>query len=494
MKTKNIWSIVLLMVIVLSACDDRFEEINTNPNAVTDIDPEYLFANAVQQTIRGTPNSNINFPFGTQYGHIYVGQNNARFIDHYYDHFTSAEYKYLFEAFYFGPIRHIQEVIRVTQPGGEKENEVRHAMAQVISMFNFARLADSYGNVPYVEGGYGQEGVLYPEYDNVEFVYTDMMENLKSIVELLKTADPEMGFPGADPLYDNDLSLWVSFANSVRLRLAMRARFVNSSLANEIITECLGQPLIEQNDQNAWNENFDSDVGEFQNPIFGQYGYWQWKMSEKFVETLKSIGDPRLALFIKPNNDGEYVGIPNGLSDLSFPLWDWDNTSDPGEILVGKAAPIYIMCAAEIWFLRAEAALFNLTSGDANQLYRTGIQKTFEQWGIQQGDIDSYLADSAYANLSGTQEEQFEQICTHIWIAYMPNAHEGWTNIRRTGYPVIEQRTEPVYSVGVTDGVLPTRLRYPSSEVNINNENYLKAIEQQGPDLITTPIWWDIRD
>ena len=494
MKIKNIWYTVFLMVFVLSGCNERFEEINTNPNAVSDIDDEYLFANAVLQTLRGGNNSSLQFPFGDQYAHIYVGQNNARFVDLYYDYFTSAEYKSLFEAFYYGPIRHIQEVIRFTQPGGEKENEVRHAMAQVISMINFSKLADSFGNIPYLEGGYGQEGIMYPEYDDLEFIYTDMMEKLNNIVALLKTANPEDAYPGADPLYDNELDKWVRFANSFRLRLAMRARFVAPELVNSIIVECLSEPLIEENNQNAWNENFDSDAYEFQNPIFNQYGFWKWKMSEKFVEALKNTSDPRLTVFVKQNNDGEYIGIPNGLSDMEFPNWDWTNVSDPSENLVGKAAPIYEMTAAEIWLLRAEAALFSLIPGDANQLYRTGIQKSFEQWDVPQAEIDSYLLNAGNANLSGSQEQQFEQICTHLWIAYMPNAAEGWNNIRRTGYPVIPTRTEPEYTLGVTEGVLPTRLRYPSSEVNINNENYLKAIEQQGPDLITTPLWWDVKN
>ena len=495
MKTKNIWYLMFLLVVLTTSCDDTFKEINTNPNAVTEIDDEYLFANATRSTIRGGGNTSLQFPFGTQYAHIYVGQNNALFVDRYYDYFTSAEYKSLFNSFFYGPIRHIKEVIRVTQPGGEKENEVRHAMAQVVSMINFARMADSFGNIPYTEGGIGQTGIMYPKYDDVEFIYTDMMEKLKNIVTTLQNADPGMGYPGADPLYDNDLDNWARFANSFRLRLAMRARFVNPGLVNTVITECLAQPLIEENSQNAWNENEDSDINEFRNPIYGHYGFWKWKMSEKFVETLKTTNDPRLTVFVKPNNEGEYIGIPNGLSDSELVKWTWANVSDPTDSLVGKAAPIYQMAASEIWLLRAEAALYNIgPSGDANQLYQKGIQLSLEQWGVSQEDIDDYMANADYANLTGTQEQQFEQICTHLWIAVMPNAHEGWTNIRRTGYPRIPQRTEPEHTLGASNGVLPTRLKYPSSEVNINKENYQIAVDQQGPDLITTPLWWDVRD
>jgi len=494
MKTKKIYLILFLLVIFTSSCDDYFEEINNNPNAVTEIDDGYLFSNTVLNTIRGSNNTQLQFPFGSQLSHIYVGQNNAMFIDRYYDYFTGAEYKTLFENFYYGPIRLVSEVIRYTKPGGENENEVRFAMAQVIAFINYARLADSFGSVPYTEGGLGQEGILFPKYDSVEFIYTDMMERLKNIIPLLQNADPQMGYTQEDPLYNNDLKKWARFANSLRLRLAMRARFVAPELANPIIAECLSLPLIEELNQSAGGENEDSDLSELGNPMYSHYQYWKWKMSEKFVETLKTTDDPRLYIFVKPNPKGEYVGIPNGLSDTELPKWVWSDVSDPTDTIVGKAAPISEMSASEIWLLRAEAALYNIGPGDANELYRKGIQKSFEQWKVTQENIDEYMNNSDYANLQGTQEQKFEQICTQLWIAVNPNAHEGWANIRRTGYPRIPQRTEPMYSLGITNGVLPARLRYPSSEVNINRENYQAAINEQGPDLLTTHLWWDVRD
>lgn len=475
-------------------CDDEFEEINTNPNSVTEIDDEFLFANAALQSLRGNNNTMLQFPFATQYAHVYVGQNNAMFIDRYYDYFTTAEYKELFHRFYYGPIRNIQEVRRVTQVGGERENEVRNAMARVIAFVNFAQVADAFGSVPYSDGGLGQEGKLYPKYDSVEFIYKDMLEQLKQVVTVLSSANASKAYPGADPVFENDLNKWLRFANSLRLRFAMRIRFADPSFANGIITECMAAPLIENNKQNVVNENEDTDVSEFQNPFFGHYDYWQWKMSELFVETLKTMGDPRLEVFVKPNQNGEYIGIPNGLSDSSIPNWTWSNISDPSDNLVGRAAPIYYMSAAEIWLLRAEAALFGITNEDANELYQTGIRMALEQWNVAEDKISAYLADAPYSTLTGSTEEKFRQICTHLWYAVMPNAMEGWTNIRRTGYPIIHKRFAPEFDEGVTNGRLPTRCKYPSSEVNINNENYQAAIDEQGADEITTKLWWDVRN
>ncbi len=493
MKTYSIY-FVFVLLLIFSSCDDKFEEINTNPNAVTEIDDGYLFSNTVLNTIRGANNTRLQFPFGAQLGHYYVGQNTAMFVDRYYDYFTGTKYKDLFENFYYGPIRLVSEVMRFTKPGGDNENEVRYAMARVVAYMNYARLADSFGSVPFHEGGLGQEGILYPKYDSVEKIYKDMITDLKEIVTILQNGDPEMGYKLEDPLYNNDLKKWARFANSFRLRLAMRARFVAPEFANPAIAECMKLPLIEELNQAAGGENKDSDLHEMGNPMYAHWQYWKWKMSEKFVETLKSTDDPRLYVFVKPNPKGEYVGIPNGLSDSELPKWVWADVSDPTDSLVGKAAPITEMSAAEVWFLRAEAALYNIGPGDANELYRKGIERSFEQWKVTEEQVNEYMNNSDYANLHGTQEQKFEQICTQLWIAVNPNAHEGWANIRRTGYPKIEQRTEPKFSLGVTNGILPARLRYPSSEVNINKENYQAAIEEQGPDLITTHLWWDVRD
>lgn len=497
MKSYTFKILIALILItgMFSSCDERFEEINTNPNALTEIDPEYLFSNGTFQTLRGNCNLMAQFPFGSQFGHYYVGRNNMLFIDRYYDYFEDAEYQDLLNNFYHGPIRLLEECLRLTAPGGQAENEVRYSMARMMAIVNYARLADLYGSVPYTEGGKGQTGIVIPVYDPVEDIYLTMMDQLKSIMEVLENASPSLAFPGADPLFQNDLELWVRFANSFRLRLAMRARFAAPEIAEPIIEECLQGLLIEDNSQNAWNRNIDSDLGEFSNPIFGQYDYWQWGMSEFFVEKLKLINDPRLEVFVLPNDTGAFVGIPNGLEDAALASWgNWSSVSMPTDTLVGRAAPIYQMAAAEIWFLRAEAALFGIVEGDANALYREGIRNSFEQWFVDEGVSENYLANEAYANLEGSQEEMFEQISTQLWISFMSNQLEGWSNIRRTGYPVIEKRRAPDYALGVTDGVLPSRLKYPVSETNINRANNEKAVEEQGPDEITTPLWWDRRD
>jgi hypothetical protein len=96
---------------------------------------------------------------------------------------------------------------------------------------------------------------------------------------------------------------------------------------------------------------------------------------------------------------------------------------------------------------------------------------------------------SPSATLAGTNDQ--EQIGTQLWLALIPNYFEGWTQVRRTGYPVIEERTNDNLSRGVTNGMVPNRFLYSSFELSSNHANVEEAISRQGPNKIDTPVWWD---
>jgi hypothetical protein len=484
--------LVLALVFSFTACDEQFEEMNTDPNRIAEIEPAFLFTNAVRATFRNAIGS-LHYKFGASYAHMFVPIKNDRQSDEYKTIYAQDWYNDVFGGIYGGPIRHINEALRLTAEG-EYENEVQYAIADIIAVLNYARLTDAFGDIPYTEGGWGQKDILVPKYDTQEFIYKDMLNRLNTSIDVIKTASPERAFPGADPIYENDLDKWVRFANSLRLRYAMRMRFVDAGATEPVVAECLNELLIEENVQNALLECVDTDNGSLYNPWSGSWSYWQFKVSEKLVEWLRGTNDPRLPVFVKPNNDGEFVGIPNGLGDENFSDWDKANTSIPGDVLIARGTPIYELTAAEVYFLRAEAALFNLGPGDANLLYREGIRKSMEQWGIDVTEIENFLANEPEATLSGTEEQQFEQIGNQMWLALIENFAESYSYIRRTGYPVIPKRMAPDYALGDTDGILPTRLKYPLEEEANNTDNVQDVINRQGPNDISTKIWWDVRD
>jgi hypothetical protein len=251
--------------------------------------------------------------------------------------------------------------------------------------------------------------------------------------------------------------------------------------------------LLESNAHNAVQAGVDGDNSQLFSPWAGTFEYYNFRLSDKVVSQLSSTNDPRLSIYATPTKYGAYRGFVNGLVDEKFNEAIKEEHSYPGEFLVGRGASVYLMTAAEIAFTKAELALFGLGTGDANTYYRNGIRLAMERVGVLSEEINTFLAGDT-AQLSGTVEEQFEQVCTQMWLAFAPNMAEAYSMMRRTGYPEIPIRDGIVTDKGDTDGELPSRLIYPLSEKQRNEENVRKAIESMaGGDELKSRVWWDVR-
>jgi hypothetical protein len=503
-KAKAVKGVIILFAILLvtPACDDRLDEINQNPGKIIEIPDDFLFARLVRESFR-TGNGKFMEDYGAQYSHQAVSNTWVKSINQYMDtHMQGDVTESMFNDIYKNIIKYANDITNINTVDGVVVNEAKVAMTQIMALVGFAKLTDFFGDVPYFEAGLGKEEIFTPKYDKQEDIYADMVARLKTYIDILKVADASDAYPDQDPMYDNDLDKWVSFANSFRLRLAMRARFVDPGKYEPIIIECLGQPLIEENSQNAAIQHQISENGELYNPWYNKQkeynqGVYQFNLSKMFVDWLKLTNDPRLIALVRPNPDGEFEGYPSGLSDIAVNNYIRSELALPSEFMLAQDQPLWIMTASEIWFLRAEAALFGIgTGGDAATMYQEGITKAMEQWQISQDEIGTYLSDVAEATLNGTQENQFRQIATQMWVAFAPNYQEAYSNIRRTGYPFIAQRTGPELEPGVTNGFLPKRVEYPYTiEKSLNGANMQEAIDRMGgEDKIDYPVWWDVRD
>lgn len=500
MKASLRFSLIGLLIFSFNACKDRLEEMNQNPNKLTEIPDDFLFTSAVRASFRERL-LEINLNYSAQYAHLAVADSWNREVDKYNDFHLQGDVAERIYSLYRNSVKYVNEVIAETSPDGSAPNQVRNAMAHVISVVNASRLTDLFGDVPYFEAGLGKAEIYRPTYDKQEEIYADMVERLKGSYDILINADESEGYPGADPIYDNDLEKWSRFANSLRLRLAMRARFADPGKYNTIIGDCLNGLLIENNDQNCTLANWDSDRGELYNPWYNfiierENGQYNFNLSELFINTLEATNDPRMLVYATPNSEGVFVGMPNGLTDQVYGQFVRSNAASPSAQWLARDQPLYLMNSAEIWFLKAEAALFQLGPGNANELYQMGIRKSMEMNNISESKISDYLENVPEATLIGVEENQFRQISTQMWIAFELNYLESYNNVRRTGYPVIEDRTDPDLNKGVTNGIMPSRLLYPvTEEKTVNGENLQDAIDRMGgSDKIDNRVWWDVRD
>jgi hypothetical protein len=139
----------------------------------------------------------------------------------------------------------------------------------------------------------------------------------------------------------------------------------------------------------------------------------------------------------------------------------------------------------------AEAIVKGLATGDANTYYQLGLEKAMAIWNT--APTTEFLA-STMGSLTGTMEEKLEKIATQRWLANYTNGYEGWAIVRDTGYPasavITSDNNDIISFAGEMNGKQAQRLRYGTSVYSSNNTNVNTAISAQGPDNMTTKLWF----
>jgi len=478
-------AVVLLLVLVPNACTDNFEELNTDPKLVTSeiIKPELLFTKVLKQS-------------------SFEIQNQGR-VNEYSGYSSRGDSGQPLTFGDFGPFsnytNHIVNLAAVIRLTAEDPADVNmNAMARIWKVWVFHRITDSYGDVPYFEAAQSFEDVIIsPAYDSQEDIYIDMLNELKEAAALLSTDEELSSFGAADVMFGGDVELWERFANSLRLRLAMRVRYVDESLAQSHITEVLSEPLIVSNDQNAkvTSEGEDFDFLANVNPLYQNFVNGSAGASNATVvglpisENLLGNNDPRLSILLDPNTDGFYIGRAINMDVAERDAYG--PTAKMDEMFIQAEYDFNALLAAEVSFLRAEAALAGLSSEDEATLFQEGIQLSMEQYGVDPADITAFLG-SAAGTLAGTTEEQLEQIIVQKYIALFGDPYEAWAEHRRTGYPRIWIGS---LSALDTDNAIPRRSAYPLDEYNLNSSSVATAAGRLDEgDILTSHVWWDVKD
>jgi hypothetical protein len=133
-----------------------------------------------------------------------------------------------------------------------------------------------------------------------------------------------------------------------------------------------------------------------------------------------------------------------------------------------------ILDKEEVMFLLAEAAVKGYITGDADTYYRTGIQYSMERWGVDQSEIDAYLAQPSVA-LPGDDAGDLNAIATQKWIALFTNATESYLELRRNMLPDIFTKGN------LSSYQFPIRFRYPANELGLNRDAYDKGVVTLSP-------------
>lgn len=464
------------IALVLTSCSKELERINKNPNEATSAQPDYLLTNGIKtnvDTYWGTDASMETSLLYVQYWAKIQYTDPDKYIP------AATSIQTIWNNFY---AQGVEDFSTLIQLGDTLHNPNYKAVGIIMRSWIFQVLTDLYGDVPYSQAA-NIEQYLTPKYDNQRDIYLGLLAELKTAAGLISTTDNAIG---GDVLYNGDMNKWKKFANSLRLRIALRIADKEFDAAKTVFDEigADNSNLIAANTENAQLVYLASPN---QNPVAkNRETRSDYRISKTVVDLLRAYNDPRLAVYgAVPRDTNTVVGITNGLPTDSASKLGFNKTSDVGAVFTATTAPAVIFNYAELLFIKAEAAQRGLLSGDAADLYRQAVTAALKQYNLSDAAVTAYLAQTSVAYDATNYRKSIGE---QKWLALFGEGLEGFAEWRRLDYPVLK----PAYA-GVLDGKMPLRLTYPSAEQALNGANYKAAVTHQGADQLITRLWFDVR-
>lgn len=496
-KYLNIFTATLMILVFpMTSCDNDFDELNTNPNVINEIDYNTLLTHAILETSGGRYE---NWRAGLIY--------SSTMIQHFATlpgYWSGDKYLYnagysssLFDRNYSTTIKSMVDILDKTDPGSNLYNAT--LIWWVATMH---RLTDMYGDVPYSEAGKGFiEGNFRPVYDSQDAIYADMLAKLETAAGAMNPGGDALS---GDILFDGDINLWKSYAYSLMLRLGMRMSKVDAAAAQQWVGKAIAGGVMSDLSQGALVAHSDGPGGINRNGI-GEVFNWNGtrfatddspRLSEFFVNWMLDNNDPRLDKLGVVASGGPHKGLPNGLDATTVQTApggaDLETYDRVTHLVVLRESPMLFQTYAEVEFLLAEAAERGWHSGDAKAHFEKGVRAAIDQWqtfdgslAVDPSDIDAYVSGLGYTAGSA---DALRMIGEQFWAATFLNEYEAYANYRRTGFPEL---TPTNYPGNESNGQIPRRLRYPTSEYGVNEVNINAANARQGDDVFTTRMWWD---
>lgn len=517
--------IAVFCCMLLWSCTKKYDSINTDRNTVATIgsaELPFLFAKAEASAVPNIWN-------------YQVAQN--LFADQYAQYFACTATYFpsdrlnirmdwvgaAFNPIYTDMVPQLQSIKKAAAA-----NSAEAAIADIVWVLGFHRVTDYWGPIPYFNAGQAGNSVAYDAQDKI---YDDFFKKLTASVTVLKTKTSESPYGSFDLIYGGSVAKWIKFANSLRLRLALRISKVDPARAKtEAEAAVASGVMTDSPSDDALIAK--SLKGDDNNGLSIMSDWNEFRMSATMESVLKGYQDPRMKEYFLPDNatkanpagTGQYDGLRNGLTatQLTQSVNGYAANAKVGKRwsspdFGGNAnyleTPQNIMSVAESYFNRAEGALLGWSmGGTAQTLYETGITNSMKQWGITDAAAiaayiastntpvapGDYLSSPAVSNApikwAADVPTQKLQIAIQKWVAMFPDGNEAWADYRRSRtfilYPVANSENADIPNPA-TQWI--RRIPFLLSEKQNNKTAVDAAVSLLGAggDKLTTPLWWD---
>lgn len=490
MKTIRYSTCLLLAAAITITSCSKFGNDNISPNAattpvtgalLTSVET-YLASDAVgaPATTNAAPITGLYTPYFVQH------QAQINYPDNQLYPTTGVSW----DNYYVGPLEDLYQIIAVNTAtpnpiavSGNTVNQIQ--IARILKAYFYAIVTDHYGDVPYSQALSGKTAVPY---DKQQAIYTDLFKELTSAV-----ASFQVGTGTAitgDIIYAGNLTKWKKFANSLRAVLAMRLSKVDPATGKAQFAAALAADggVIETN---ADNFKITFPGGTFNNPTNGYATATYIGITKFMAGIMNGYSDPRINVYADNTAGLGIVGYPYGLTRANSLVYQAANPNFAKQSFAytptakATTAPVFIITAAYIDLLRAEAAITYTTGEDPFTWATNGITASFGQWGVS-GTATTYLANAGITAISTPLAKIQEQ----EWIALYGSEEEAFCTWRRTGIPVLT----PAPDAQNPTKQIPRRFPYPTTEPNVNGLAFSAAVAAMpygGKNDEVSRVWWD---
>lgn len=501
----------LSLLLALGGCDS-ITSYNENPNEPTSANPNNLLSNAQR------------YMADEVYDDTWMMRRSSVWAQYTTQNFYPSESRYSpvsypWAGFYnrLTDLKTAKEIAR-EDPGSVQDLDNFQAVATIMQVWGFQILTDAYGDVPFAEA--------LQQRENQSPAYSSQSEIYPALVDSLDTALSQISTDGAGPSGDlvngGSMEMWQKFANGLKMRLAIRGYEADADGwdPDAVIQSANGNALA-SNDDNVYfqfgtssthrNDYYENREVSFRDDFDGSARFID------FMETKYGSADPRLdAYFEQTSNSGrpcedgsgEYAGFPFALEQgdaqdrysanptcaFSRPEAWWSNgPSGSGDAF----APM--MYYDEVLLTKAWAAEEGIISGNPQDLIGQAIEASVDFY-ASETDADISGSSSATQNYIAQVQSDFasspmQVIGEQRYIAFYMNNIQGWSTWRRFDFEGVLGSPEGGVAGGF-DSYVPLRVPYPSSEANLNGDNYEAAADNMCGGVQSEDedcqMWWDV--
>lgn len=492
MKLLNKITIKFLAIatLVIAGCESNFLDVNTDPLATTDANPDLLLT----EGIVNSSNNRVQYIqlYGSMYTQQVTGGDRSSFLRSMERYDREGILLGIWTNNQWGSYTSTRNLLLGIEEAEATGRNNAAAQLKIVRALVFYDLTLMFEDLPFFQSG--DLEITAPEFDTQEEIFEGLIALLDQAIAQIDLNAPAGNAIGTnDVIYNGDMNKWLKFANSFKLKILLT--MANSKdVSGEISALMSAGNFIGPNEGAVLN--YSETVG---NQNTG------WRLFNDFFNDTNSDGSKDY--FIYPTNMfldilQEEYGVRDPRTDIFFQTGFADTDTEFAGLEVGERATtsttvvnlgIYKPSTPDHWisyseqkFMETEAILRGFTTGDANATFLEAVNASMDRFDSfsdnSVGDRTAYLAALPDLNAPSSTPNAttaLDHLYLQFYIDTFLRGLDSWTLYRRSGFPSITPFP------GTLLGDVIHRWPYEDEET-ILNPNF-----PENPPALDAPMWFE---